>query len=102
MFQADSSAECGEGGTRTGGGKPMTNKALTVDRMMRTIARAYLAVGNKRGAVELIKLPYTKLQQEFEWAVVTLTNRQLLTEDEEKVAAEYAQDKMYGLQKSGT
>lgn len=78
----------------------MPTSKLTIDQMMKTIARAYLAKGDVKAAKNLITLPYGKLHEEYQWAIVTLTNQGLLSDSERLIANDYAQDQMYGLVKT--
>lgn len=73
---------------------------VSVTQMMQTIARAYLATGQKDAARKMRTLNYVQLTSEYHWALVTLEGRGLLSAEEKREMVEYASEFLSPLSKA--
>lgn len=70
----------------------MSKYNLSVSDMMTVIAKAYLANGRQDGSSKIRTMDIVQLMREYQWAVVLLETKGLLTPGEAKGAELYKKD----------
>ena len=70
----------------------MSKHNLSVSDMMTVVAKAYLAQGRQDGSIQIRKLDIAQLMKEYQWAVVLLDTKGLLTLAESRGAELYQRD----------